>query len=140
VLDFMVAARGYGMALALMMAATALLLGELSRPSDSPRRMMEAGAALALSVTANLVFVLPAAALVGIAVLVMLRRRPTPVAPLPQQTHKKKTKKKAAPSASKPAASRQPPAVLFAIPISHSLSIEVVASLLHHLDCSALRI
>ena len=63
------------MALALMMAATALLLGELSRPSDSPRRMMEAGAALALSVTANLVFVLPAAALAAIAAFLILRRR-----------------------------------------------------------------
>jgi len=74
VLDFMVAARRYGMALALWMISAVLLLDESIQPGSS-RRTMLAGAALALSVTANLVFVLPAAALAAIAAFLILRRR-----------------------------------------------------------------
>lgn len=65
VLDFMVAARGYGMALALWMWALAVLLQVFSSNDVQPGELVQAGAALALSVTANLVFLLPAAALAG---------------------------------------------------------------------------
>ena len=68
VLDFMVAARGYGLALALWMWAAAVLLDAFTRQTYPRSQMLIAGAALALSVTANLVFVLPAAALAGLAV------------------------------------------------------------------------
>ncbi len=57
ILDFMAAARGYGLALALFMWALIWIA------EQQPRRAMFAGAALALSVTANLVFLPPAAAL-----------------------------------------------------------------------------
>jgi hypothetical protein len=67
VLDFMVAARGYGIALALWMWALAVLLPVFSARTAKSLELAQAGAALALSVTANLVFVLPAAGLAGIA-------------------------------------------------------------------------
>ena len=66
VLDFMVAARGYGLALALWMWAVAVLLDAFTRRSYKPSQMAGAGVALGLSVMANLVFVLPAAALAGL--------------------------------------------------------------------------
>jgi len=68
VLDFMVAARGYGLALAFWMWAAALLLDAFRRQSYKPAQMAGAGVALGLSVMANLVFVLPAAALAGLTV------------------------------------------------------------------------
>jgi hypothetical protein len=68
VLDFMVAARGYGMALALWMWALAVLLEVFSSNAPKPGELVQAGSALALSVTANLVFLLPAAALTGMGV------------------------------------------------------------------------
>jgi len=68
VLDFMVAARGYGMALALWMWALAVVLDMLSSDKAEPGELVQAGVALALAVTANLVFVLPAAALAGMTI------------------------------------------------------------------------
>ena len=113
VLDFMVAARGYGMALALWMISAALLLDESIQPGSS-RRTMLAGAALSLSVTANLVFVLPAAALAAIAAFLILRRR-EPVTQ-PPAGRVKRTKKKVAPRPAQHAGSRVRPAAVFAIP------------------------
>ena len=81
-LDFMVAARGYGMALALWTWAAAVLLEAFTRQSYKPSQMAGAGVALGLSVMANLVFVLPAAALAGLAVY-FTRRGPAP-APAPE--------------------------------------------------------
>jgi uncharacterized membrane protein len=66
VLDFMAVARGYGMALALMMFAIALLLEGFTAGVIAPRTLAWAGALLALSVTANLVFVLPVTAIFGL--------------------------------------------------------------------------
>jgi hypothetical protein len=70
-LDFMVAARGYGLALALLMWALALLLEQFQAPAIAPKKLTWAGAALALSVTANLIFVLPAAAIMGLALYLL---------------------------------------------------------------------
>lgn len=64
ILDFMVAARGYGMALGLWMWAMAILAEYVRTPRPgAARELFQAGAALALSVMANLVFVIPAAVL-----------------------------------------------------------------------------
>jgi hypothetical protein len=82
VLDFMVAARGYGMALALWMWAASVLLEAFTRQSYKPAQMAGAGVALGLSVMANLVFVLPAAALAGMT-LYFARTRPAPT-PAPE--------------------------------------------------------
>lgn len=79
VLDFMVAARGYGMALALWMWALAVLLQVFSANDARPGELVQAGLALALSVTANLVFLLPAAALAGLT-LYFLAKLPKPEA------------------------------------------------------------
>ncbi|HEV8145569.1 MAG TPA: hypothetical protein VGP79_04280 [Bryobacteraceae bacterium] len=76
VMDFLVAARGYGLALGLWMWALALLLGALPSPESKRRDLALAGAALALSVTANLVFVLPALALFGLTLVILLRKKP----------------------------------------------------------------
>ena len=78
VLDFMVAARGYGLALAFWMWAAAMLLEAFTRQSYKPGPMTGAGVALGLSVMANLVFVLPAAALAGLT-LYFARKGPAPV-------------------------------------------------------------
>lgn len=114
VLDFMVAARGYGQALALLICATVLLLREISRQSYSPKAMAAAGALLALSVTANLVFVLPAAALAGVTLYFVSRHRPA-VTAAPTSFLRKKKKKTPAIKPSKPEFS---PAVAFIIPIA----------------------
>ena len=79
VLDFMVAARGYGMALALWMWALAVLLQVFDSNDAQPGMLIQAGSALALSVTANMVLVLPAAALAGMTVY-FLAKLPKPVA------------------------------------------------------------
>lgn len=80
VLDFMVAARGYGLALALWMWAAALLLEAFTKRSYQPPQMAMAGVALALSVTANFTFVLPAAALVGLTLFFVRKAQaPDPV-------------------------------------------------------------
>jgi hypothetical protein len=73
VLDFMVVARGYGMALALLMFAIALLLESFAESNVPPRKLAWVGALLALSVTANLVFVLPATAIFGLTLYLLPR-------------------------------------------------------------------
>ncbi len=78
-LDFMVAARGYGMAMGLWMWALAVLTGYLRKPDpDAKRDLLAAGAALGLSVMANLVFAIPAAALVVVSWAVL--KSPMPAA------------------------------------------------------------
>jgi hypothetical protein len=68
ILDFLVVARGYGMALALWMWSLAVLLPCFEQPETAPpRRIMEAAVALSLSVVANLVLLIPAAVLAVIA-------------------------------------------------------------------------
>lgn len=102
VLDFMVAARGYGIALACLMWALAILLKFVRDGADTkPRELLQAGAALALSVMANLVFVIPAFALTGIVWLVLKKEpaRDTSAAEAAAGKHKRSKKKsKAAPS------------------------------------------
>lgn len=73
-LDFMVAARGYGLALALWTLSLATMTEILmsSRLQTAPLAM--AGTTLALSVTANLCFVLPAASLASAFLVLVLRR------------------------------------------------------------------
>ncbi len=78
VLDFMVAARGYGIALALWMWALAVLLPVFQGRAPTRRDLVESGSAIALSVTANLIFLLPAAALAGITLLYLIRQPPAP--------------------------------------------------------------
>jgi uncharacterized membrane protein len=75
VLDFMVAARGYGLALALLMWALALLLEQFQAPAIAPKKLAWTGAALALSVTANLIFALPSAAVMGLALYLLPKPR-----------------------------------------------------------------
>ena len=77
-LDFMVAARGYGMALALMMFALAMLHESLALEPAPWKQMVLAGAALGLSVTANLVFLLPVLGVAGIAVYLLPKIVPAP--------------------------------------------------------------
>jgi hypothetical protein len=106
VLDFMVAARGYGMALGLWMWALALLLPYVEDPKlRTARRLAEAAVALALSVVANLIFALPAAVLAGMTI--WLLRRPN--SPPPDKEIKKKHKKRVAEDPSL--------AIYFALPI-----------------------
>ncbi|HLW76918.1 MAG TPA: hypothetical protein VKS01_08025 [Bryobacteraceae bacterium] len=81
VLDLMVAARGYGLALALWMMALALLAPRLEAATPYHRRSIAlAGTCAALSVTANLVFVPPVAMLAAIVAWFSLQpnRRPPP--------------------------------------------------------------
>jgi uncharacterized membrane protein len=106
ILDFMVAARGYGMALALWMWALALLLPLIAEPKTRSRRALsEAGVALALSVVANLVFVLPAALLGGMSMW-LLRKRGDPQ---PDKQARKKLKRRGAEEPSV--------AIYFALPV-----------------------
>ena len=104
VLDFMVAARGYGMALACLMWALAILLEFLRDSADAkPRELVQAGGALALSVMANLVFVIPAFALGGIVWLVLKREaaRDIPGEAEAGKPKRSKKKSKAAPPAAR---------------------------------------
>jgi hypothetical protein len=78
-LDFMVAARGYGLALALWMWALALLAPQLDAPVHYRKSIAMAGACAALSVTANLIFVLPVSILAVVVLWLGVRRpRNTP--------------------------------------------------------------
>src|SRR5581483_8855037 len=90
VLDFMAAARGYGLALALWTWALTLVYEELSGPDLRSRELMLAGAAMALSVTANLIFVVPAAALAGISIYYLATRKPAQPAPKKSSNQKQK--------------------------------------------------
>jgi hypothetical protein len=97
VLDFMVAARGYGMGLALVTWAFAVLLSYLRDPeAQSPLELATAGGALALSVAANLIFAIPAAVMT-VLVPVLLRKDPRAVSEpaAPAAGRKKKAKKMA---------------------------------------------
>src|SRR5579864_1501697 len=125
VLDFMVAARGYGLALALWMYAAALLLDAFSRQAYSKREMLVAGVTLALSVTANLVFVLPAAALAGTALYFIRQRSATLAAPdvpkknlAPPSCARDARKKNKAAAPRQPRNSGFPPWLAFALPIA----------------------
>ncbi len=78
-LDFMVAARGYGLALALWMWALAVLAPQLDAPVHDRKSVAIAGACAALSVTANLIFVLPVSILAVVVLWLSVRRpRNTP--------------------------------------------------------------
>ena len=72
-LDFMVAARGYGLALGLLAFA---LLQLIEWTEDSrPKRIVIASVALGLSAAANLIFAISSIAAVSVALLVLLRRQ-----------------------------------------------------------------
>jgi len=99
VLDFMVAARGYGMALALFTYALAeLLTYALEKDSEKPRRtlLVRAGIALALSIAAHLIFAVPVflAAVIALLLFRPARGIPAPTA-YASPILKKKRKKKA---------------------------------------------
>ncbi len=123
VLDFMVAARGYGLALALWMWASAVLLDAFSRKRYEPGQMAMAGAALALSVTANLIFVLPSAALGGLTLYFARNRSaspplvteaPMPAGPIRARGSRKKKRSSPAAQVNKPGTA---PWVWFTAPI-----------------------
>jgi hypothetical protein len=116
VLDFMVAARGYGLALAFWTYAAAVALDAFSRQTYAPRQMAVAGIALALSVTANLVFVIPATALAGMIALLIVRQQPKPEPPPPARNVRKK-KAPAAPSR-QPVQRELRPLLWFLVPIA----------------------
>lgn len=77
--DFLVAARGYGLALACYCWAIYCLI-RYGGAADDRKLLFQAGAAGSLSVAANLVFVLPSTCL-SIAFLACLPRRPAEAAP-----------------------------------------------------------
>lgn len=106
VVDFLVAARGYGMALALFIyALTALIWYAQAKDGGNvqPRAVLvRAGIALALSIAANLVFAVPVVALVCLAVF-RLRHSAAVPTPAVASTHSKKKRRKAASGRQKPA-------------------------------------
>jgi len=106
VLDFLVAARGYGLALAFLFCALTAMIGHLAAGAGASdwKRLWRAGAALGLAVAANLTFAAPALALAAV-FLVLLARRPAPPA-----KPKRRRKANAPPSARSEAAH-------FAIPL-----------------------
>lgn len=77
VLDFLSAARGYGMALAFLLWAVYLLARSLDEAEPRAQRVHAAAACLALAVAANLNFVMPSAALAGAFCLMALSRWPS---------------------------------------------------------------
>jgi hypothetical protein len=80
IMDYLSAARGYGMALGLFTGGLYLVLQFLDDPWDSAQGNRVSGAAilLGLSIAANLVFVFPAMALAGtLSVLLLADRRRT---------------------------------------------------------------
>lgn len=90
VLDFMVAARGYGMGLGLFMWALAVLLRYVRDPNvQTPLHLAAAGAALALSIAANLIFLVPAVVLAGLFRVLQGTRRPAGKTPLTAAARKK---------------------------------------------------
>ena len=102
VLDFMVAARGYGMAMGLWLWALAILIQYLRKPdSVATRSLLHAGAALGLSVMANLVFAVPAAVLVMVSWAVLKASNPPAESePAPAQASKKRRQRRKRPSLS----------------------------------------
>ena len=105
VLDFMVAARGYGLGLALFTYAVANLVS-FARKEDPdfsrPALLVRAGIALALAIAANLVFAVPVVMAAAIAVLLFrsnrVNARPDNSVPI----LKKRPKKKASVDLKKP--------------------------------------
>jgi hypothetical protein len=96
-LDFMVAARGYGLGLALLMWAFAVLLDYVRQPGAQTRaRLWTGGLALALSVAANLIFAVPAVVLVCVAWTLSLHKTRVKTAETPAKSDRKKKVKKAA--------------------------------------------
>ena len=95
VLDFMVAARGYGLGLALLMWAFAALLDYL-RPRGVQNRLnlWMGGTALGLSIAANLIFAVPAAVLASAAWALSLRTPRVEMAEIPASPDRKKKTKK----------------------------------------------
>ena len=78
ILDLMVAARGYGLALAFWMWALIWLIEFVGDAAKLGANLAKAGVALLLSVCANLTFLVPAAPLAGIIVILWIRRRTAP--------------------------------------------------------------
>ena len=76
VLDFLSAARGYGLALALLAWAIHLLARDLEETTAAVRRWRLAAVCLALAVAANLNFAVPGAALAATFFLLTIWRRP----------------------------------------------------------------
>src|SRR5581483_6472401 len=95
VLDFMVAARGYGMALALWGWALASMMPLLDREELTTRGLLHCAVALSLSVMANLTFLFPVAVLA--ACVFYLQRRADLPTPAPAPAPKKKGRDKTAP-------------------------------------------
>ena len=96
VLDFMVAARGYGMALALWGWAFASMMPLLDGERLTTRELLHCALALSLSVMANLTFLFPVTVL---AVCVFyLQRRAESAVQAPPPPAKKKTRDKTAPT------------------------------------------
>src|SRR5581483_1930731 len=92
VLDFMVAARGYGMALALWGWAFASMMPLLDGERLTTRELLHCALALSLSVMANLTFLFPVTVL---AVCVFyLQRRAESAVQAPPPPAKKKTRDK----------------------------------------------
>ncbi len=95
-LDFMVAARGYGIALALMIFALTMLYESLALASTPRKKLVLAGAALGLSVTANLVFLLPVLGVAGIAVYLLPRIEPAPAKAAGKHSKRKRPQRRKA--------------------------------------------
>jgi hypothetical protein len=115
VLDFLVAARGYSLALGFWSWALATVLPALEAPeTGTQRQLMESGVALALSVTANLVFLVPAGLLAAFVVgwRVLKRKRPPEPVVVPKGK-KKKVAIKDAPVTDRPSVWRY-----FVVPIA----------------------
>ncbi len=93
-MDFMVAARGYGLALGLWMWALALIAPELEKTQHDRKNVAMAGAAAALSVTANLVFAMPVVVLAAMVIWFSIAKRKHAAAPAP--TKKREAAKKPA--------------------------------------------
>jgi len=85
-MDFMVAARGYGMALAFFAWAFATMMPLLERQSMTNRDLLRCAIALSLSVMANLTFLIPVAILAG---CVFFLQRSVAPAPLPASAKKR---------------------------------------------------
>lgn len=83
------------MALALWMWALAVLLPIFYGRAPTRRDLIESGSTIALSVTANLIFLFPAAVLAGIALAYMLKQQP---APEPAKKAKGREPKRGAPN------------------------------------------
>jgi len=120
ILDFLVAARGYCLALAFLLYALYQVAIELVRPQPGgDRALVKAGAALSLAVMANLTFLFPAAAA---AALLLWRLRERAAARLAAAPAKRKGKKQVGWS---------PEAILFLAPAGALAVLFFLAAPLH---------